>query len=157
MVRLNDYQHRSVDESRVKSRAYLSVGALAVAAGIAFLAIPVRVADADTALRIGVIAGASLALFLFGISAVLAVLAERAARLPDAPSADFLAALVGDEEHGWSNDQLALWAALEYIEAVVPAADQTVDKIARLVDRQLVFFLIEIGVLGLTLIAALLA
>ena len=52
---------------------------------------------------------------------------------------------------------LALWAALEYIEAVVPAADQTVDKIARLVDRQLLFFLIEIGVLGLTLIAALLA
>lgn len=26
MVRLNDYQHRSMDELRVKSRAYLSVG-----------------------------------------------------------------------------------------------------------------------------------
>ncbi|MXY87327.1 MAG: hypothetical protein F4Y92_00490 [Dehalococcoidia bacterium] len=157
MVRLSDYQHQSIDESRVKSRAYLSVGALAVAAGIAFLAVPDTIAGADTAVRNGVVAGAALALLLFGLSAACAVRAERATRLPDAPSGDFLAALVSDEGQDWSDDQLALWAALEYLDSVVPAADQTVDKIARLVDRQLVFFLVEIGVLGATLIAALLA
>ena len=156
-VRLSDYQHRSVDESRVKSRAYLSVGALAVAAGIALIAVPDTIADAGTALRYGVVAGAALALLLFAASAVCAVVAERATRLPDAPSTDFLAALVSDEQHDWSSDQLALWAALEYVDTVIPAADETVDNIARLVDRQLVFFLIEIGVLGAALIAALLA
>ena len=155
MVRLSDYQHRSIDESRVKSRAYLSVGALAVAAGIALLALPDTIADAGTALRYGVVAGAALALLLFAASAVCAVVAERATRLPDAPSSEFLASLVGEEQRDWSSDQLALWAALEYIDAVIPAADRTVDMIARLVDRQLVFFLIEIGILGATLIAAL--
>lgn len=157
MVRLSDYQHRSIDESRVKSRAYLSVGALAVAAGIALLALPDTIANADAALRSGVIAGAALALLLFAVSAVLAVRAERATPIPDAPSTESMAALVGDEEQHWSGDQLALWAALEFIDTVIPVADETVDTIARLVDRQLVFFLVEIGVLGATLIAALLA
>ncbi|MCY4392556.1 MAG: hypothetical protein OXE43_10980 [Chloroflexi bacterium] len=157
MVRLNDNVLVSVDHLQQKSRAYLSVGALAVAAGVAFLTVPATVAEAEPAFRNGVIAGASLALLLFGLSAVYAVRAERATRLPDAPSAASLAALVGDEEHQWSNDQLALWTALEFIDAVTPAAEETVDKIARLVDRQLVLFLVEIGVLGGTLIAALLA
>lgn len=157
MVRLSDYQHQSIDESRVKSRAYLSVGALAVAAGIALLAVPDTIAGADPAVRNGVVAGAALALLLFGLSAACAVRAERATRLTDAPSANFLAALVSDEGQHWSEDQLVLWAALEYLDTVIPAADKTVDTIARLVDRQLVFFLVEIGVLGATLIVALVA
>lgn len=157
MVRLSDYQHQSIDESRVKSRAYLSVGALAVAAGIAFLAVPDRVADAGTALRFGTIAGASLALLLFVVSAVCAVRAERATRLPDAPDIDDLATLVTAGQQEWSDDQLAVWIAREFKDSVIPKADRTVNQIARLVDRQLVFFLAEIGVLGATLISALLA
>ena len=157
MVRLNDNLLVSVDHLQQKSRAYLSVGALAVAAGVALLAVPATIAEAEAAFRIGVIGGASLALLLFGLSAVCAVRAQRATRLPDAPSAASLAALVGDEEHQWSDDQLALWTALEFIDAVIPAAEETVDEIARLVDRQLVLFLVEIGVLGATLITALLA
>ena len=157
MVRLNDNLLISVDHLQQKSSAYLSVGALAVAAGVAFLTVPATIAEAEAAFRIGVIGGASLALLLFGLSAVCAVRAERATRLPDAPSAASLAALVTDEDLQWSDDQLALWTALEFIDAVTPAAEQTVDKIARLVDRQLVLFLVEIGVLGATLIAALLA
>ena len=157
MVRLSDYQHRSIDESRVKSRAYLSVGALAVAAGIALLALPDTVARADPALRNGVVAGAALALFLFAMSAICAVKAERATRLPDAPDTQELADLVIDEQEEWNNDQLAVWIALEYIYSVIPDADETVDRIARLVDRQLFFFLVEVGVLGITLIVALVA
>ena len=157
MVRLSDNLLVSVDHLQQKSRAYLSVGALAVAAGVAFLTVPATIAEAEAAFRIGVIGGASLALLLFGLSAVCAVRAERATRLPDAPSAASLAALVADEEQQWNDDQLALWTALEFIDAVIPAAEQTVDKIARLIDRQLVLFLVEIGVLGATLIAALLA
>lgn len=155
MVRLSDYQHRSIDESRVKSRAYLSVGALAVAAGIALLAVPDTLAGTAPALRGGVIAGAALALFLFGLSAACAVKAEHATRLPDAPDTQELTNLVVDEQQEWSRDQLAVWIALEYFYSVIPKADEVVDKIARLVDRQLIFFLVEIGVLGITLIVAL--
>lgn len=155
MVRLSDYQHRSIDESRVKSRAYLSVGALAVAAGIALLALPDTIAGADPALRNGVVAGAALALFLFALSAICAVKAERATRLPDAPDTQELTELVVDEQQEWSRDQLAVWIALEYLYSVIPEADEVVDRIARLVDRQLIFFLVEIGVLGITLIVAL--
>ena len=155
MVRLSDYQHRSIDESRVKSRAYLSVGALAVAAGIALLALPDTIPGADSALRNGVVAGAALALFLFALSAICAVKAERATRLPDAPDTQELTELIVDEQQEWSRDQLAVWIALEYFYSVVPEADEVVDRIARLVDRQLIFFLVEIGVLGITLIVAL--
>ena len=157
MVRLSDYQHRSVDESRVKSRAYLSVGALAVAAGIAFLAVPDTIAGAHPAVQNGVVAGAALALLLFGLSAACAVKAERATRLPDAPDTQDFTDLVIDEQQEWSHDQLAVWIALEYIDSVIPDADEIVDRIARLVDRQLIFFLVEMGVLGITLIVALVA
>ena len=108
MVRLSDNLLVSVDHLQQKSRAYLSVGALAVAAGVAFLTVPATIAEAEAAFRIGVIGGASLALLLFGLSAVCAVRAERATRLPDAPSAASLAALVADEEQQWNDDQLAL-------------------------------------------------
>ncbi len=151
LIRLNDYQIESVDHLRQKSRAYLSVGALAVAAGIALLAIP----DAAGALHLGVIAGASLALALFGVSAVLAVRAERATRhLPDAPHMASLASLVLDREQ--TAAQLTLWIAREFLDRVVPSADRAVDQVARLVDWQLRFFLAEVVVLGGTLIAALL-
>lgn len=157
MVRLSDYQHRSVDESRVKSRAYLSVGALAVAAGIAFLAVPDTVGEAGSLFRDWVTAGAILALILFAASAVFAVVAERATRLPDAPDPEEFAQFVVDEDAAWTEDQLALWVAFEYIDTVIPAAEKTVDKIARLVQWQLVFFLFEVGALGATLIIALVA
>lgn len=151
LIRLNDYQIESVNHLLQKSRAYLSVGALAVAAGIALLAIP----DAEGALHLGVIAGASLALSLFGVSALLAVRAERATRrLPDAPHMASLASLVLDREQ--TDAQLMLWIAREFLDHVVPSADRAVDQVARLVDWQLRFFLAEVVALGGTLIAALL-
>ena len=154
MVRLNDNQLESVNQLRQKSRAYLSVGALAVAAGVAFLAIP----NNEHWLRIGVVTGAALALLIFAVSAVVAVSAERATRrVPDAPNLVALAALGAGNGQEWSEEQLTLWVALEFIDAVVPSADAAVDQIARLVDRQLRFFLLEVGVLGATLIVALLA
>ena len=60
MVRLSDNLLVSVDHLQQKSRAYLSVGALAVAAGVAFLTVPATIAEAEAAFRIGVIGGASL-------------------------------------------------------------------------------------------------
>ena len=152
MVRLNDIQIEAVGHLRQKSRAYLSVGALAVAAGIALLAIP----DAEGEIHFGVVGGVALALALFGLSAVLAVRAERATPIPDAPSLASLASLMADQDQSWSDDQLALWIALEYRDSIVPAADDTNDRIAHFVDRQLLCFLIETGVLGVTLIVALL-
>ena len=71
MIRLNDYQQSSVEELRQKSRAYLSVGALAVTAAAAFLAI----SEVERFLGIG----AGLALIIFMVSAGLAVLVERRA------------------------------------------------------------------------------
>ena len=100
MVRLNDIQIEAVGHLRQKSRAYLSVGALAVAAGIALLAIP----DAEGGIHFGVVGGVALALALFGTSAVLAVRAERATPIPDAPGLASLASLMADQDHTWSND-----------------------------------------------------
>ena len=109
-----------------------------MAAGIALLAIP----DAEGGIHFGVVSGVALALALFGMSAVLAVRAERATPIPDAPGLASLASLMADQDHTWSNDQLALWLALEYRDSIVPSADNTIDRIARLVDRQLLCFLV---------------
>ena len=73
MVRLNDNLLVSVDQLRQKSRAYLSVGALAVTASAALLAI--------SDVHAGLAAGAAVALLLFAFSAVFAVRAELSASL----------------------------------------------------------------------------
>ena len=146
LIRLNDYQHRSMDELRVKSRAYLSVGALAITATGAFLAI----SDVDAWLAIGL--GVALAFFV--MSAILAVWAEFATSIATAPDIDTLKELVGDAEPGWSNDQLLLWAAWEFSEDVHPRARDKVLEISQRVNWQLVLFLLEIAVLSGTLIAA---
>lgn len=146
MVRLNDYQHRSMDELRVKSRAYLSVGALAITATGAFLAI----SDMGAWLAIGL----GVALFFFVMSAILAVWAEFTTTIATAPNIDTLRELVGDAEPGWSNDQLLLWAAWEFAEDVHPRARAKVLEIGQRVNWQLLLFLVEIAVLGGTLIAA---
>ena len=86
MIRLNDYQQSSVDQLRQKSRAYLSVGALAVTAAAAFLAI----SDVEP----GLAYGSALALVLFGGSASFAVWAELSTSLPDAPDIETLDSLV---------------------------------------------------------------
>ena len=151
MVRLNDIQIEAVGHLRQKSRAYLSVGALAVAAGIALLAIP----DAEGGIHFGVVGGVALALALRDVRRAGGPGGARNSHTGCSRSglARFTHA---DQDHTWSNDQLALWIALEYRDSIVPSADNTIDRIARLVDRQLLCFLVETGVLGATLIVALL-
>ena len=148
MVRLSDYQHQSIDESRVKSRAYLSVGALAVTASAALLAL-------SEDLPAGLWIGSVVALVLFGISTIYAVLAERTAVLPDAPDVLDLAALVDQEESRWSDEQIALWVAREYIERIQPVAERELGRTAQFVRLQTFLFLAEVGVVGATLTVAL--
>ena len=59
-----------------------------------------------------------------------------------------------DEPSAWSEDQLALWAAVEFADSVLPSAEKTVDLIAQRVNYQLYLFLFEVAVLGVTLLAA---
>ena len=146
MVRLNDNLLVSVDQLRQKSRAYLSVGALAVTASAALLAI--------SDVHAGLAAGAAVALLLFAFSAVFAVRAELSASLAAAPDIETFRELVTDEPSAWSGDQLALWAAVEFADSVLPSAEKTVDLIAQRVNYQLYLFLFEVAVLGVTLIAA---
>ena len=146
MIRLNDYQQSSVDQLRQKSRAYLSVGALAVTAAAAFLAI----SDVEP----GLAYGSALALVLFGGSASFAVWAELSTSLPDAPDIETLDSLVREPTERWSADQLTLWVAREFAESIQPSAERKVNQIASRVNYQLYLFLGEVVVLGGTLIAA---
>ena len=148
MVRLNDIQISAVDHLRAKSRAYLSVGAIAVTASAAFLALA---SDLPGELWIGSV----VALVLFGISAILAVLAERSATIPDAPDVYDMAGLVSSEDAEWSEDQITLWVAREHIERIQPIASREVLRTARLVDLQLILFLGEVVAVGVTLTIAL--
>lgn len=146
MVRLNDNLLVSVDQLRQKSRAYLSVGALAVTAAAALLAI--------SDVHPGLAWGAGIALLLFACSAACAVRAELAASLAAAPDVETFRGLVMDASSSWSSDQLALWAAREFADSVLPSAERTVDEIAQRVNYQLYLFLLEVVVLGGTLVAA---
>ncbi len=148
LVRLNDHQVSSIDELRQESRAYLGVGALALTAAAALLAI--------SDVHAGLAARAGLALLLFVASAVCAVTAERSASSAFAPNIETFQELVEDGTSRWSDDQLALWAAREFAGSVLPYTETVVAKIARLVNRQLSLFLLEVTVLGGTLVAAVL-
>ncbi|MCY3507380.1 MAG: hypothetical protein OXH41_14595 [Chloroflexi bacterium] len=150
MLRLNDNVLVSVDQLRQKSRAYLSVGALAVTASAAFLAL------ADD-LPAGLWVGSVVALVLFGVSAGVAVRAELSTSLPDAPSTGRLASLVTEPASQWSDDQIALWVAREYIEQIQPLAERELTQTAYLIRFQLALFLGEIAAVGGTLVAALAA
>ena len=59
-----------------------------------------------------------------------------------------------DDPSTWNEDQLALWAAVEFSTSVLPSAEQTVNLIAQRVNYQLYLFLLEVVVLGATLVAA---
>lgn len=148
MVRLNDNLVVAVDQLRQKSRAYLSIGALAVTASAALLALSSNLPD-------GLWIGSVVALVLFGLSAGAAVLAERTTALPDAPDVVDLAGLVNQPDSDWSDDQIALWVAREYIERIQPVAEQSLGRTARLVSAQMLLFLAEVVVVGGTLTAAL--
>ncbi len=147
-MRLNDNQISAVDHLRAKSRAYLSVGAIAVTASAAFLALA---SDLPGGLWIGSV----VALVLFGISAILAVLAERSAAIPDAPDVHDMAGLISREGVEWSEDQIALWLVREHLERIQPIAAREVFRTARLVDLQLLLFLGEVVAVGVTLTVAL--
>ena len=148
MVRLSDNVLVSVDQLRQKSRAYLSVGALAVTASAALLALS---DDLPGELWIGSV----VALVMFGMSAVAAVLAERTTALPDAPDVQDFAALVNQPDSDWSDDQIAFWLAREYIERIQPLAERELRTTARLVSAQMYLFLAEVAVVGGTLTVAL--
>lgn len=148
MVRLNDNLLVSVDHLRQQSRAYLSVGALAVTASAALLALSEDLPE-------GLWIGSVVALVLFGVSTIYAVLAERAAVLPDAPDVLDLAALVDQEESRWGEEQIALWVAREYIERIQPVAERELRRTAQFVRLQTFLFLGEVGVVGATLTVAL--
>ena len=146
MVRLNDIQIEAVNQLRQKSRAYLGIGALAVTASAAFLAV--------SDVHAGLTAGVALALLLFALSAWFAVRAELSTFLEAAPDIETFGTLVKGSESGWSDDQLALWAAREFSGAIQPRAKRQVDRIARRVNWQIYLFLAEVVALGGTLIAA---
>ncbi|MXY35781.1 MAG: hypothetical protein F4052_08725 [Dehalococcoidia bacterium] len=148
MVRLNDNVIVSVDQLRQKSRAYLSVGALAVTASAALLALSSDLPD-------GLWIGSVVALVLFGMSAVAAVLAERTTALPDAPDILDLADLVNQPDSDWSDDQIAFWVAREYIDRIQPIAERELRATTRLVSAQMFLFLGEVTVVGGTLTGAL--
>ncbi len=148
MVRLNDNLIISVDQLRQKSRAYLSVGALAVTASAALLAL-------SDDLPSGLWIGSVVALVLFGISAILAVLAERTTALPDAPDILDLSSLVNPPDSEWSNDQIAFWIAREYVERIQPLGERELRRTTRLVSAQMFLFLGEVSVVGGTLTVAL--
>ena len=147
MVRLNDNVLVSVDHLRQQSRAYLSSGARAVTASAALLALSEDLPE-------GLWIGSVVALVLFGMSTIYAVLAERTAVLPDAPDVLDLAALVDQEESRWS-DEIALWVAREYIERIQPVAERELGRTARFVRLQTFLFLGEVAVVGATLTIAL--
>ena len=148
MVRLNDNLLVSVDHLRQQSLAYLSIGALAVTASAALLALSEDLPE-------GLWIGSVVALVLFGISTIYAVLAERTAVLPDAPDVLDLAALVDQGESRWSDEQIALWVAREYIERIQPVAERELGRTARFVRLQTFLFLGEVAVVGATLTIAL--
>lgn len=89
------------------------------------------------------------------MSAGLAVLVERQASLPDAPDIGTLTSLIADPLELWTDDQLMLWLAREYVERIQPVAEAESDRVARLADWQLLLFLAEVLVVGATLVAAL--
>ena len=99
--------------------------------------------------------GSVVALVLFGISAILAVLAERTTALPDAPDILDLANLVNQPDSNWSDDQIAFWVAREYVERIQPLAERELRSTARLVSAQMFLFLGEVAVVGGTLTVAL--
>lgn len=146
MVRLNDIQIEAVNQLRQKSRAYLGMGALAVTASAAFLAI--------SDVHAGLAAGMAVALVLFALSAWFAVRAELSTFLEAVPDIETFSALVEGNESNWSDDQLALWAAREFADSIQPRAKHQVDWIAQRVNWQLYLFLAEVVALGGTLVAA---
>lgn len=148
MVRLNDNLLVSVDQLRQKSRSYLNIGALAVTASAALLALSGDLPD-----RLWI--GSVVSLVLFGLSAAAAVLAERTTALPDAPDVLDLAGLVNQPDTTWSDDQITLWLAREYIERIQPVADKNLERTARLVSAQMFLFLAEVAAVGGTLTVAL--
>ena len=66
-----------------------------------------------------------------------------------------LAALVDQEESRWSDEQIALWVAREYIERIQPVAERELRRTAQLVRLQTFLFLGEVAVVGATLTVAL--